>query len=126
MHELPDLPAATQRDQLIGYMDRLLREAGEIPAHAGAGAAAHVGVHAIGASGGAVDTVSPEIAATLTERERNLLHHVARGMSNKDLANRLSVSTNTVKWHLRNIFEKLRISNRVQAIAVARHLGLID
>ena len=42
------------------------------------------------------------------------------------LADRLSVSTNTVKWHLRNIFEKLQIKNRVQAVALARRFGLIE
>ena len=41
-------------------------------------------------------------------------------------AGRLSVSTNTVKWHLRNIFEKLQINNRMQAVAVARQLGLVE
>jgi LuxR family maltose regulon positive regulatory protein len=51
---------------------------------------------------------------------------VSAGLSNRDLADRLSVSTNTVKWHLRNIFEKLQIKNRVQAIALARRFGLID
>ena len=70
--------------------------------------------------------ISPELLERLTERERNLLRYVALGLSNKDLADRLSVSTNTVKWHMRNIFEKLQISNRVQAIALARHLGMIE
>lgn len=63
---------------------------------------------------------------SLTDRERNLLRFVAAGLTNQELADRLSVSTNTVKWHLRNIFEKLRIRNRVQAIALARRFGLID
>jgi LuxR family maltose regulon positive regulatory protein len=112
MHELPDLPAAAERDALVAHLDRLLREAGEIPPQAAP------------TSGSTLLTA--EMAATLTEREKNLLRHVAGGLSNKDLANRLSVSTNTVKWHLRNIFEKLQITNRVQAIAIARHLGLID
>jgi LuxR family maltose regulon positive regulatory protein len=114
MHELADLPVAAERDALVAHLDRLLREAGELaPAAAAAPGALRV-------------APSPEMAASLTEREKKLLQHVARGLSNKDLATRLSVSTNTIKWHLRNIFEKLQISNRVQAIAVARQLGLID
>ena len=63
---------------------------------------------------------------SLTNKERRLLTYVAMGLSNKDLAERLSVSTNTVKWHLRNIFEKLQINNRMQAVAVARQLGLVE
>ena len=62
----------------------------------------------------------------LTDREREILRLVSNGFSNKALADRLSLSTNTVKWHLRNIFEKLQISNRMQAVSVARHFGLID
>jgi LuxR family maltose regulon positive regulatory protein len=54
------------------------------------------------------------------------LRLVSNGFSNKALADRLSLSTNTVKWHLRNIFEKLQISNRMQAVSVARHFGLIE
>lgn len=110
MPQLPDLP---DRDALLAYLDHLLHEAGDVAA---------------GAAAPADDGRPParELLEGLTEREKNLLRHVARGLSNKDLADRLSVSTNTVKWHLRNIFEKLQINNRVQAIAVARHLGLID
>jgi len=111
MTQLPDLP---QRDALVAYLDHLLRESGE---------ATHLAVIAHGAG---VRAFAPELPESLTEREKNLLRHVAKGLSNKDLADRLSVSTNTIKWHLRNIFEKLQITNRVQAISVARHLGLID
>lgn len=62
----------------------------------------------------------------LTERERDLLRFMADGYSNQDLADRLSVSANTVKWHLRNIYDKLGSRNRLQAVQAARHLGLID
>jgi LuxR family maltose regulon positive regulatory protein len=112
MNQLPDLP---ERDVLVAYLDRLLRESGEMP---------HT--TSFEQQGAGVRTLSPGLLESLTEREKNLLRHVAKGLSNKDLADRLSVSTNTIKWHLRNIFEKLQISNRVQAISIARHLGLID
>ncbi|WP_341918241.1 helix-turn-helix transcriptional regulator [Hydrocarboniphaga effusa] len=107
---MPDLP---QRDRLIADLDHLLRQAGAI-ATAG------------NTASGLAREFDPALVDTLTEREKKLLRHVANGLSNKDLADRLSVSINTVKWHLRNIFEKLQINNRVQAIAIARHLGLID
>lgn len=104
-----DAPAGAKADRIPAYLDRLLAEAGE-------------GGH--DASGATPDGAA--VVAALTERERNLLRFVSAGLSNRDLADRLSVSTNTVKWHLRNIFEKLQIKNRVQAIALARRFGLID
>lgn len=69
---------------------------------------------------------SLELMEKLTEKEQRLLKFVAAGLSNQELAARLSVSINTVKWHLRNIFQKLQIRNRVQAIALARRHGLIN
>ena len=65
-------------------------------------------------------------AQGLTEREKDLLRMMAGGYSNHDLAERLSVSENTVKWHLRNVYDKLNTRNRLQAVSIARHLGLID
>ncbi len=109
------LPRMAHQDTLRDYLDHLLAEAGET-----AGEVPEALVQ------GGDDAVSLQLLESLTEKERNLLRYVSLGLSNKDLAERLSVSTNTVKWHLRNIFEKLQISNRVQAIAVARHLGLIE
>src|SRR3546814_21180670 len=75
----------------------------------------------------ALSNVDPDLAeliASLSEKERRLLRFLANGLSNKDLSDLLSVSTNTVKWHLRNIFEKLQIKNRVKALALARRFGL--
>jgi LuxR family maltose regulon positive regulatory protein len=65
-------------------------------------------------------------AQALTEREKDLLRMMASGYSNQDLAERLSVSENTVKWHLKNVYDKLNTRNRMQAVNTARHLGLID
>lgn len=63
---------------------------------------------------------------SLTPREIDILHFLAKGHSNRDLADRLSVSQNTVKFHLRNIFAKLDAGNRMQAVQAARHFKLID
>ncbi|KQV01408.1 LuxR family transcriptional regulator [Mesorhizobium sp. Root695] len=52
----------------------------------------------------------------LTQREAELLRYLAEGMSNRDIALALSVSETTVKWHLKNIFGKLAVTNRVQAV----------
>ncbi len=55
---------------------------------------------------------------TLTKRERALIEKLAQGYSNRDLAADLGISVNTVKFHLRNLFEKLSVSSRTQAIAI--------
>lgn len=54
---------------------------------------------------------------SLTRRERALLEALATGLSNKDLAREFDISANTVKFHLSNLFEKLGVRNRAQAIA---------
>ena len=55
--------------------------------------------------------------SVLTRRERVLLTSLAQGRTNKELAIDLGISINTVKFHLRNLFDKLSVSNRAQAIA---------
>lgn len=61
----------------------------------------------------------------LTSHERTVMTLLANGVSNKEMATRLFVSENTVKFHLKNIYAKLSASNRVHAIAVARRLGIV-
>ncbi len=56
--------------------------------------------------------------ACLTARERELLERLAEGLSNEGLARRFGLSPNTVKFHLRNLYEKLGAANRAQAVAV--------
>lgn len=55
---------------------------------------------------------------TLTDRERALMGLLAQGHSNKALARELGISVNTVKFHLRSMFEKLAVNSRTQAIAL--------
>jgi two-component system nitrate/nitrite response regulator NarP len=54
---------------------------------------------------------------SLTVRERALLDSLARGASNKELAAEFGIAVNTVKFHLRNLYDKLAVRNRAQAIA---------
>lgn len=54
---------------------------------------------------------------SLSRKERAILESLATGMSNRDLSKALQISTNTVKFHLSNIYEKLSVKNRAQAIA---------
>jgi DNA-binding NarL/FixJ family response regulator len=62
----------------------------------------------------------------LTQREIELLRLVALGKSNKSIARALSVSENTVKYHLRNILHKLDAQNRTEAVTQATRSGLLD
>jgi DNA-binding NarL/FixJ family response regulator len=55
----------------------------------------------------------------LTEREEQLLSLLASGLSNKAIARSLSLSENTVKYHLKNILQKLNVHNRTEAAAYA-------
>lgn len=62
----------------------------------------------------------------LTEREREVLHWLARGASNEEIAKHIYVTVATVKAHLTSIFEKLKVTSRTQAIVTALKLGLIQ
>jgi len=53
----------------------------------------------------------------LTRREKALLEALANGLTNKELGRDFDISTNTVKYHLSNLFEKLGVTSRTQAIA---------
>lgn len=63
----------------------------------------------------------------LTERERDVLELLVQGItSNRELAERLVVTENTIKYHLRNILDKLHLQNRAQVISYALRHGLVD
>ena len=79
--------------------------------------------------------IPPEIAAhlaehysdeTLTEREIDVLRHIAGGNRNRDIADRLFISEETVKVHIRHIMEKLGASDRTQAVAIAVRRGIVQ
>ena len=61
----------------------------------------------------------------LTEREKEVLRLVAEGSTNRDIAVKLTITENTVKYHLKNILEKLHFKNRAQAVAYAMQTGLL-
>ncbi|NLO96870.1 MAG: AAA family ATPase [Peptococcaceae bacterium] len=60
-----------------------------------------------------------------TEKEIEVLKLVSAGLSNKEVAERLDVSVNTVKTHIKNIYEKLQVNRRVQAVEKAKSLNIL-
>lgn len=63
---------------------------------------------------------------SLTLREMQILECLADGLSNKGIANRLSVTEETIKSHLKNLYEKLGASDRAHAVAIALRQNLIE
>ena len=63
---------------------------------------------------------------TLTPKERSILLLLARNYSNKEIAKSIAVSDETVKWHLKNLFNKLEAGSRKHAVTRARSLGFIS
>ena len=61
----------------------------------------------------------------MSPRERNILDRVSQGRSNKEIARQLGIAPETVKSHIKNIFIKLSVERRAQAVSRAYSLGLV-
>lgn len=68
----------------------------------------------------------PEEVHQLTKREMQMLRWMGEGYSNKAIAEQLFISENTVKYHIRNILQKLGVQNRTEAVALALREGLLE
>jgi ATP/maltotriose-dependent transcriptional regulator MalT len=68
---------------------------------------------------------SQPLAEPLSDRELEVLHLIAQGLSNREISERLFLAITTVKGHNRNIFRKLQVRRRTEAVARARELGLL-
>ncbi|MBK8904470.1 MAG: NACHT domain-containing protein [Anaerolineaceae bacterium] len=68
---------------------------------------------------------APFLIEPLSERELEVLHLVAQGLSNREIGERLSLALSTVKGHNQKIFDKLQVQRRTGAVARARELGLV-
>ena len=66
-----------------------------------------------------------EIIDPLSERENEILHFIEAGYKNKEIAQSLELSVGTVKWHIINIYQKLAVNSRTEAVAQARYLKLL-
>lgn len=67
----------------------------------------------------------PTVVSLLTDRERAVVRHLAEGRSNREIAEALFIAEATVKTHLGNVYDKLGVANRVQAVTKIHELGLL-
>jgi ATP/maltotriose-dependent transcriptional regulator MalT len=68
----------------------------------------------------------PVLVEDLTERELDVLRLMAQGLSNREIAEQLVIALSTVKWYVGQIYDKLGVQNRRQAVARAQALGLTE
>jgi LuxR family maltose regulon positive regulatory protein len=79
-----------------------------------------------------IDTARPggepvnALAEPLSQREQEVLALIHQGLANKEIAERMSVAPATVKAHIRNLYGKLGVSRRTEALAKAREVGLLE
>jgi LuxR family maltose regulon positive regulatory protein len=76
-----------------------------------------------------IDTAREHVNALtepLSQREQEVLVLIHQGLANKEIAERMSVAPATVKAHIRNLYGKLGVSRRTEALAKAREVGLLE
>jgi LuxR family maltose regulon positive regulatory protein len=73
----------------------------------------------------AISLPSQPLIESLSPRELEILQLIARGLSNREISERLFLALSTVKGHNRNIYGKLQVQRRTEAVARARELGLL-
>jgi len=64
----------------------------------------------------ATEKIKTDYASLLTKRETEIMHLIAKGCTNKQMAAKLFISEETVKMHIKNIFRKLGVNNRIAAL----------
>ncbi len=77
-------------------------------------------------SAGGNDRTRAELNGSLTSRELEIIHSLARGFKNKQIADRLSIKEATVRRHFTVIFSKMQVSSRQQLLIAAHQQGLIE
>ncbi|MBX7274269.1 LuxR C-terminal-related transcriptional regulator [Stutzerimonas chloritidismutans] len=107
------------------YLDSLLAEAGafRLPPAGQEGTAG--GSRTTEEGGCGLSDLELLSSSEITEREKEILTQVANGLYNKEVARVLGISEGTVKWHLKNLYSKLSVSSRTQALKKGKLLGLI-
>ncbi len=70
--------------------------------------------------------IRARLCLDLSDRELEVLGLVSKGMANRTIADKLSISENTVKYHMKNILQKLDVQNRTEAVSHALQNGLVE
>ncbi len=97
------------RDVDPGFVDKILLDAGSLAEDQGDPL-----------------TLAPlHLIEPLTGREMEVLHLIAAGYSNRDIAERLVIAVGTVKRHINNVYSKLQVGRRTEAVARAREMGIV-
>jgi LuxR family maltose regulon positive regulatory protein len=71
-----------------------------------------------------MDIAPPNLLASLSAREREMLQFIASGCTNREVAERIAVTEGTVKWYLHHLYAKLGVNRRTMAVKRARELGI--
>ncbi|MDF3002632.1 MAG: vraR, partial [Bacillota bacterium] len=71
------------------------------------------------------ENMKPRNQTSLTERETEVLKLLAEGLTQKEIAENLILSSSTIKRHLENIYQKLEVNNKISAIKKAKNLKLL-
>lgn len=104
-------PESVNISPTVGYLDRLLESRSEATSTASVDRPAPAGLS--------------RDQRPLTPRETQILHLLAEGLSNSAIADHLAIAQTTLKWHVRNMYGRLYVKSRTQAVSKARRLGLI-
>jgi len=129
MFEDDDSVFAAMRAGARGYLlkgaDRAeIGRALDTVAHGEVVFSASIASRVLGFFAGSAGAAGPVPFGQLTDREREVLDLVARGLTNAEIARRLVVSDKTVRNHVSNVFAKLHVASRAEAVARARDAGL--
>lgn len=109
------LPKNVERDELVTAINAIAQGKGFL--------APDVTRPFLSRIGGLADEISAR--ERLTDREREVLEELAQGKSTREMAESLVVAEETIKTHLTHIYQKLGVSDRVQAVALALRQGLV-
>ena len=117
VHEDDDKIFRALRSGAVGYLLKRstveeIREAIEQVLHGGSPMSPAIARRVVGS----FEVRSPDPTDSLTAREQDVLDWMATGLRDKEIADKLGVSVNTVRTHVRNIYEKLQVQGRVEAI----------